>query len=1176
MGRSRRKYDAKARSSQQKNSTDNEKPSEVGSSRVEVELDVRQDKYDSSNALVLPSKKAEKKEANKVQNAKVAPKLSKKKKKLLQKILEKKNKKINRAHLLEELQKSQASQKELSMLISTSAMQTKGLKRLSELTTAPQPHEKKGSARISSVKGSRQMAPKRARIQRDDVLGFESESSVSEDSMADDDESPPSKEGSSESQTTVEMKENEEDEATENPESDAVTESATKKTDKDAQAASVATPEENKQQPPTKPVKHSTPSVFMPVHRTEEIQKARHQLPILAEEQRIMEAIAEHDVLVICGQTGSGKTTQVPQFLYEAGYTREKMVGITEPRRVAAVSMSKRVAEEMSLSSSEVSYQIRFEGNVTGDTKIKFMTDGVLLKEIQNNFLLTGYSVIIIDEAHERSIYSDILIGLLSRIVPLRRRKGSPLKLIIMSATLRVEDFTQNTHLFKKPPPVIKVDSRQHPVTIHFNKRTPDDYMHEAYRKVCKIHQQLPEGGILVFVTGQQEVLTLCRKLKKRFPENPRLHGQDQGDPNQGSSEGKEAGGIEAPPTAESKTKGVNLDDYSVVPLDEGQLEELVKDSDREDGDLSSSEDDDLVEEVAPNKNVQPLTVLPLFSLLPSEKQAKVFQAPPEGTRLCVVATNVGETSLTIPNVKYVVDSGKVKMRVYDKVTGISAFLISWVSKASADQRAGRAGRTCPGHCYRLYSSAVFNDEFQKFTPPEITRRPVEDLVLQMKAMNIDKVVNFPYPSPPDKEALKAAEKKLVLMGALEELPKPTRFKDLPKWEWSARITPLGRAMSCFPVSPRYAKMLALSHQHGLLPYIIAVVAAMTVQEVFISMGFSSTEGDKQDKQAKWKKVREMWAGQGHSLALGDVMVLLKAVGASEFVGCTAGFCESHGLRYKAMVEIRKLRVQLTNELNLLVPNLNLSVDPAMEPPTDLQAKLIRQVLVMGFSDHIAKKMTDEERCSQTENAIAKNAYKSMEVDGPVFIHPNSVLSSKQPPFVLYQEIFETTKMFMRVVAEVEPEWLPVYAPKYCTFSSPLEDPPPRYDRKKDKLLCSVMSTFGPHTWQMEAVEQEFPEGLDKFRWFARFLLQGDVLPFFKKYNKLLLSPPITMIKSWARLQPRTEHLLQALVSQSADSRHKLHDLWDREPKYLLKEYLEWIQESLHNEVALAWPPKPK
>ncbi|EEC14099.1 ATP-dependent RNA helicase, putative, partial [Ixodes scapularis] len=397
--------------------------------------------------------------------------------------------------------------------------------------------------------------------------------------------------------------------------------------------------------------------------------------------------------------------------------------------------MSKRVGQEMSLPCSVVSYQIRFEGNTTEDTKVKFMTDGVLLKEIQNNFLLTKYSVVIIDEAHERSIYSDILIGLLSRI------RGNPLKLIIMSATLRVEDFTQNSHLFKVPPPVLKARQFlsmfwQHPVTIHFNKRTPDDYLQEAYRKVCKIHQQLPEGAILVFVTGQQEVQSLCHKLRKRYP----------------------------------------------AKQDDPKAEEFV------------------VSYVI-DRLIFPLTV-------------QVFQNPPPGMRLCVVATNVGETSLTIPNVKYVVDTGKVKMRVYDKVTGISAFMISWVSKASADQRAGRAGRTCPGHCYRQDGSRLL-----KFTAPEITRRPVDDLVLQMKAMNIDKVVNFPYPSPPDKEALKFCRSAPSLVSHAGE--------------WSSKVTPLGRAMSCFPVSPRYAKMLALSQQHGLLPYVVAVVAAMTVQEVF-------------------------------------------------------------------------------------------------------------------------------------------------------------------------------------------------------------------------------------------------------------------------------------------------------------------------------------------------------
>lgn len=264
---------------------------------------------------------------------------------------------------------------------------------------------------------------------------------------------------------------------------------------------------------------------------------------MVAEEQVIVEAINDNPVVIITGETGSGKTTQVPQFLYEAGYAQEKLIGVTEPRRVAAISMSKRVAEEMNLTEKEVSYLIRFEGNVTPETKIKFMTDGVLLKEIQSvsnylikvinqfcvlliisgfstfqDFLLTKYSVIILDEAHERSVYTDILIGLLSRIVPLRNKRKNPLKLVIMSATLRVEELVDNDKLFKQKPPVLSVESRQFPVTIHFNRRTNTNYVADAFKKAVKIHTRLPDGGILIFLTGQREVNYVVRKLRRTFP----------------------------------------------------------------------------------------------------------------------------------------------------------------------------------------------------------------------------------------------------------------------------------------------------------------------------------------------------------------------------------------------------------------------------------------------------------------------------------------------------------------------------------------------------------------------------------------------------------------------------------------------------------------------------------
>ena len=265
------------------------------------------------------------------------------------------------------------------------------------------------------------------------------------------------------------------------------------------------------------------------VERSEELQAKRLELPILAEEDTIMEAIRLHSVVVLCGETGSGKTTQVPQFLYEAGFgypgsENPGMIGITQPRRVAAMSMATRIGQELSLPPSRVSYQIRYDATTSSTTSIKFMTDGVLLRELANDFLLNKYSVLIVDEAHERSVNTDVLIGTLSRVVKLREkmwRDGKegikPLRLIIMSATLRVTDFTENTSLFKQPPPLINVAARQHPVTMHFNRKTRPDYLGEAYKKVSKIHARLPPGGILVFLTGQNEISTLCKRLEKQF-----------------------------------------------------------------------------------------------------------------------------------------------------------------------------------------------------------------------------------------------------------------------------------------------------------------------------------------------------------------------------------------------------------------------------------------------------------------------------------------------------------------------------------------------------------------------------------------------------------------------------------------------------------------------------------
>ncbi|NXK32609.1 DHX37 helicase, partial [Piprites chloris] len=1096
---------------------------------------------DESNALVLPAKKAKKKKAASVVQKQKKP-LSKKQKKNLQKVLEQKEKKKERAEWLSKLNEVQASEAEMKLLYTTSKLGVGD--RMYQAKRVIQEPRTDVPEKIRSICGANK---------RRHSSGSESE--------------PEEEPGSSE----------EEEQKQEAEKCSASDVSAAEKPEEGVRKAVVEQPPASPSAPASQKASKKPsckPAVFIPVDRSPEIQEARLKLPILAEEQVIMEAINENPIVIICGETGSGKTTQVPQFLYEAGYASSKeTIGITEPRRVAAVSMSQRVAKEMNLSHRVVSYQIRYEGNVTDETQIKFMTDGVLLKEIQKDFLLSKYKVIIIDEAHERSMYTDILIGLLSRIVPLRQKKGLPLKLIIMSATLRVEDFTDNNRLFSVKPPVIQVDARQFPVTVHFNKKTPlDDYSGECFRKVCKIHRMLPSGGILVFLTGQAEVHSLCRRLRKAFPYQKNNTAGGENDKEDSVEEMRKFKKSRKRRKVMTLPK-IDLNNYSVVPVDEGDED---RDADTDDDAAGSDIDLDLgdgdSEEDEKSDSSLPLYVLPLYSLLAPEKQAKVFRAPPPGTRLCVVATNVAETSLTIPGIKYVVDCGKVKKRFYDKITGVSSFRVTWISQASANQRAGRAGRTEPGHCYRLYSSAVFMD-FEKFSAPEITKRPVEDLILQMKALNIEKVINFPFPTPPPTETLAAAEELLIALGALKEPPVTGRLKQQLAAKLSCPISPLGRIMATFPVAPRYAKMLALSRQHDCLPYTITIVSAMTVRELFEEFDRPAVS-EEETAQLKGKRVRflqmqKIWAGQGQMQKLGDLMVLLGAVGACEFAGCTRKFCEENGLRYKAMLEIRRLRGQLTTAVNSVCTDAGLYVDPKMKPPTEAQATYLRQIVLAGLGDHVARKIQAEELLDDKW----KNAYKTPLLEDPVFIHPSSVLFKELPEFVVYQEIVETTKLYMKGVSAVEPEWIPALLPPYCHFGKPLENPPPSYCPERGRVRCHRPSVFYRVSWQLPAVEVDYPEGIDRYKYFARFLLEGKVIKKLGSYSQCLLSSPLIMLKTWSKLQPRTESLLQALVAENCDNRDALLAAWKKNPKYLLSAYRQWIPEAMHDDLAQKWPP---
>lgn len=966
----------------------------------------------------------------------------------LKKVVLKKLGKQNRSKLLNELKQCQLDDTQVGLLHSTSSMQTRGLKNFIQLENKFQNGQQE--IKYESKRKYRRKQPKLALKQQEIPTSESDSNSELEDEL---------------DQRIVGL----------------VSEPINGKTEEEKPEIEKSRPvqsEEEKKPAKTKPKQPPQPAIFVLVDRLQEVVDSRSKLPIIGEEHTIVECIRYNDVVIVSGETGSGKTTQIPQFLYEAGYTLNgRMIGITEPRRVAAVSMSERVGYELNLP-KQVSHQIRFQGTTSEETKIKFMTDGVLLRECKKDFLLSNYSVIIIDEAHERSVFSDILIGLLSRIVPLRRKKGNPLKLIIMSATLRVNDFIDNKYLFKISPPVITIESRQYPVVTKFARNTPDDFLDAAYKKVYKIHTKtLKEGisnkdrGILVFVTSQMDIKILCHRLKKKLPT---LH------------------------------------------------------------------------------------CLGLYAMLAIEKQKLVFRDPPKGKRLCVIATNVAETSITIPNIKYVVDCGQEKRKIYNPVTGVSTFIKAWTSKASAEQRAGRAGRVGPGFCFRLYSSAVFTNDFPKFSEPQILLKPIDDILLQMKALNIHNVISFPFPTPPSIDSLKLAEQSLITLGALDDSKiRLARFNEISKVQYSSKLTSLGKAMSSMAISARCSKMIILS-PNNLLQHVINLVAAMSVREMFVDP----------------KKAHSLATKIGNMKFLGDFMTMLCAV-IEHYNMEEPGFSfDKYGLRAKAMMDIVKFRKQL-------IKNLKKREVPKLRKLSESQIVILSQVLLSSFCDHIAKRIPDTnvEDEDGTVKRI-KNAYECTDTNELVYISSESILKMQNPEFVMYRELYHNNnKTYMRDIAQVDPNWFPFYAEKLCNISpcdknSLISSPEPQYDKTRDQITCIRQTSYGPRSWDLGFINVPMhlvDDGIDLYKQFAYFLLVGEVFDWFQAFTADLLTPPTLITKAWSKLHPRTSKLLNALVGKNVKSKRNLIDVWKTQPQYLQVEFLAWLPETTHYKVMKEW-----
>ena len=585
-------------------------------------------------------------------------------------------------------------------------------------------------------------------------------------------------------------------------------------------------------------------------------------LPIARHRQSLLYLIETHPVTVVVGQTGSGKTTQIPQYLEQAGWCEEgKVVAVTQPRRVAATTVAIRVAEEMNCElGEEVGYSIRFEDVTSAKTRIKFLTDGLLLREALADPLLSRYSVIMVDEAHERSLSTDILLGVLKKI----KKKRQDLRIIISSATLQAEAFLaffcpegqhQNGVNSSKTAEgaIISLEGRMYPVDNLFLEEPAEDYVERAIKTVFDIHTNEPVGDILIFLTGREEI------------------------------------------------------DHAIQLIADGAA--------------------------SLHPRAQSIMALPLYAGLTSEQQLYVFEAAPENTRKVIVSTNIAEASVTINGIVYVVDCGFVKLRAFNPDTGIEILTATPISKASATQRAGRAGRTKPGKCYRLYTQSIY-DSLPEMTVPEIQRSNLAPVILQLKALGIDNVLRFGFFTPPPSQLIIRALEVLYSLGALDDYAKLTR--------------PLGTRMAELSVEPMMAKVLLSAPAMGCLSEILSIAAMTSLQGAV----WFHHDGEKKATETARRKFA---VEEGDHLTLLNVYQAFVTKGKKE-----SKWCRDNFLNFKSMTRAMSIRAQLKRYLERFEINVEESL-PARRTTEDVAEKgeRIRKCLTMGFFAHAARMQAD-------------------------------------------------------------------------------------------------------------------------------------------------------------------------------------------------------------------------
>ncbi|KAF5350916.1 hypothetical protein D9758_010496 [Tetrapyrgos nigripes] len=671
-----------------------------------------------------------------------------------------------------------------------------------------------------------------------------------------------------------------------------------------------------------KAMEHELNPFTLKPHSTQykKILEARKKLPVYSQMDEFLRIFSENQIIVMVGETGSGKTTQIPQFVAysDLPHTKGKLVACTQPRRVAAMSVAKRVADEMDVElGRQVGYSIRFEDMTDpGTTFLKYMTDGMLLREAMNDNNLSRYSTIILDEAHERTLATDILMGLLKSLA----QRRSDLKIIVMSATLDALKFQTYFSIIKPgesastPAPLFKVPGRTHPVEVFYTQEPEPDYVEAAIRTVLMIHRAEDPGDILLFLTGEEEIEDACRKIK-----------------------------LEA-------------------------------------DDLLNQDPD----------SVGPLICIPLYSSLPPAQQQRIFDPPPSPRtsdgppgRKVVVSTNIAETSLTIDGIVYVVDPGFSKQKVYNPRIRVESLLVSPISKASAQQRAGRAGRTRPGKCFRLYTEKDFMNELEEQTHPEILRCNLSNTVLELVKLGIKDLVRFDYVDAPAPETLMRALELLNYLAALDD---------------DGNLTPLGSIMAEFPLDPQLAKMLIVSPEFKCSNEILTITAMLSVPNVWVRPPNQRREADE--------------AKALLTVPESDHLTLLNVFNQYYQNKYDKNWTWQHYLSGRALQQAENVRTQLQRNMERSEIELLSIAD---------QKKLylgIRQVLVCGFFMQIAHKEGE------------KGNYLTVKDNQVVALHPSCGLDT-QPEWVLFNEFVLTKRPYIRTVTDVRGEWLLELAPIY-------------------------------------------------------------------------------------------------------------------------------------------------